>query len=129
MADYNEMLLKLRNEVATAISLGTINTELYAQQMIQLLNSIQTQKQKAQAELERIQGQIGECKGRMSQCDLMAGLVVEIVAAYNRAEQKRLEEERRFTAERRAQEEEDKKNATAAGPTPDPEPTPKKKRR
>lgn len=138
MADYNEMLAKLRNEVATAVTLGIVNTELYGQQMLQLLNAIHTQKTKAQSELERLQGQIGECKGRMTQCDLLAGLVVEIIAGYNRAEQRRLEEETRFAEERREKEEavrqarEAEENAKRDAETSEPAPTaepPKKKRR
>jgi len=100
LADYKDNVLKLRQEVQEAVTLGTINTELYGQQMIQLLNSCEGVKQKAQAEIERLSGQIGECRGTVKAAEMMAGLLIETVAAYNRQEHKRIEEERRVAAER-----------------------------
>ena len=127
MADYKENVLKLRQEVQEAISLGTINTELYAQQVTQLLNATETVKQKAQAELDRLNGLIGECRGTIKASEQMASLLIETVAAYNRQERKRLEEEQR-TAEERAERE---KGATSPPEAPEapaetpPEPSPK----
>lgn len=100
MADYKENVLKLRQEVQEAVALGTINTELYAQQVTQLLNATESVKQKAQAELDRLSGLLGECRGTIKAADQMASLLIETVAAYNRQERKRLEEEQRVAAER-----------------------------
>jgi hypothetical protein len=112
MADYKENVLKLRQEVQEAISLGTINTELYAQQVTQLLNATESVKQKAQAELERLNGLLGECRGSIKASEQMANLLIETVAAYNRQEHKRLEEEQRVAAEQA-------ERAAAAPPTED----------
>ena len=97
--DHKELLIRLRAEIATSAQLGAINNDLYAQQMTQLLNACEAQRATAQGELEMLQVRLGEQRGKIAAASAQASLIIEIVAAYNRQEGKRLDEEKRIAEE------------------------------
>lgn len=100
MADYNDRLGRLRVELGEAVALKTVSPEVFAQQMIQLLNGCESIKQKAAQEVEQLREKLGACRGQAQAAELMQDLVVNILAAFNRQERRRLEEEARQAGER-----------------------------
>lgn len=115
--NYQENLLRLRSEVQKAVSLGTINAELYAQQVIQVLNATESLKQKAQSEIETLKSQIGQCEGKIRAANEFAALLINVVEAYNRQEIKRLEELKRVEQEKLEREAAIKSKETESQPT------------
>lgn len=97
---YKDRLLELRKQLAESVSLGLVNPELFQQQLIQMLNGIESIKQKSQSEIERLVTMIGEERGRVKACIDMGDLVVNIVAGFVNQEKNRLIEEERLRAEK-----------------------------
>jgi hypothetical protein len=97
---YKDRLLELRKQLADSVSLGLVNPELFQQQLIQMLNGIESIKQKSQSEIERLSNMIGEERGRVKACIDMGDLVVNIVSAFVSQEKNRLVEEERLKAEK-----------------------------
>lgn len=101
---YKDRLLELRKQLADSVSLGLVNPELFQQQLIQMLNGIESIKQKSQSEIERLSNMIGEERGRVKACIDMGDLVVNIVSAFVNQEKNRLVEEERLKAEKEERE-------------------------
>ena len=97
---YKDRLVDLRNQLAESVKLGLVNPELFQQQLIQMLNGIESIKQKSQSEIERLVNMIGEERGRVKACNDMGDLVVNIVSAFVNQENNRLAEEARLANER-----------------------------
>jgi len=114
--DFNELLLNLRREFGQAQMLGINNAELYQQQMTQVLMAASNVKMKAQSEIERLQGLIGECRGQIKAAEMFGGLIVETAAAYNRQTLKQQEAEKAQEAEK--QERDVSKQLIAAAEAP-----------
>jgi hypothetical protein len=106
MADksYKERLIELRNQLTESTRLGLVNPELFQQQLIQILNGIESNKQKSLSEIERLTSMLGEERGRVKACNDMGDLLVNIVAAFVNQENNRLVEEARMLAEKEERE-------------------------
>jgi hypothetical protein len=115
--NYKERLLELRSELTKAITYDIVTPELFQGQMIQILNGIEGIKIKSQREIERLTHQIGEEHGRMKACNDMGDLIVNIVAAFNTQEVRRLEEMAALAKEREEAEKVDE-TVTAVVETP-----------
>jgi len=98
--NYSEALARIRHEAARAQELKTIDNGLYTQQMIQLLNSCEGLKTKALGEIERLQGLIGECRGKIQGAEVIQTLLIDIMSSYNRKEEERLREETMLAKEK-----------------------------
>lgn len=96
---YKDRLVDLRNQLVESVKLGLVNPELFQQQLIQMLNGIESIKQKSQSEIERLSTMIGEERGRVKACNDMGDLVINIVAAFVNQENNRLTEEARLASE------------------------------
>lgn len=97
---YKDRLLDLRKQLSDSVKLGLVNPELFQQQLIQMLNGVESIKQKSQSEIERLSQMIGEERGRVKACCDMGDLIVNIVAAFVNQENNRLVEEARLAEER-----------------------------
>lgn len=101
MADksYKDRLLDLRKQLTESTRLGLVNPELFQQQLIQMLNGVESIKIKSQSEIERLTNLIGEERGRVKACNDMGDLIVNIISAFVNQEHNRLLEEVRTNEE------------------------------
>lgn len=102
---YKERLMDLRKQLADSVNLGLVNPELFQQQIIQMLNGIESIKLKSQSEIERLTILLGEERGRVKACNDMGDLVVNIIAGFVNQEKNRLVEDERLKAEAAEREE------------------------
>ncbi len=98
--NHKERVVSLRNELSKTRVLGTFNNDLYEQQMTQLLNSFESKKQKLHDELSRIADSIATIRGQQRALDQASDQLIEIVAAYNRANVQALAAEKQALDER-----------------------------
>lgn len=106
MADksYKDRLLDLRKQLVESTRLGLVNPELFQQQLIQMLNGVESIKIKSQSEIERLTNLIGEERGRVKACNDMGDLIVNIVSAFVTQENNRLAQEVSMKAEKEKRE-------------------------